>query len=254
MNNTDIKLFLKTYKRNLVPVISLPKSASQTFFERLKHLYSANSLFIEPKIYAGMGHDFPIERKIKFSLAKTHFYYGHSSASGYLFNFFKFYNKFDHALLLVRPLKSCFQSYINHIEKYKYGPLDNRILDMPLFMDDWHASSYNLKMNYVLNFVLPLYIKLIKSWIAAQKAYKFNLRIISYNEIIEDGENLFDEIEGLYPFLKKSDSMENLALIKKNISTNYHQIKDFNQKQLDLIEAMLKFIDLDSNIKDYLLS
>jgi len=250
---TEAELFIKTYKRNLIPVISFPKSGSQTFFKRLKVLFHKGSIYIEPKIFAGSGHSFPIVQKVPFSLSLNHFYYGHALASGYLFNFFKYYKKFNKVLFLIRPLKDCIISYHSHIIKHGFGPLDLRIKNNPTYSANWESLDISEQIDKILNFILPEYIKLIESWHLASSSYSFAIRHVCFEEIASNSTNLFQEIHESFPFLVSEDLSKPIDHVKKNISNNPPSRYEFSSSQKQKIKDCVNISTLDASLKDYLL-
>lgn len=257
------KLFQATNK-GVAVYSAFPKSASQHILNLLTIGTNSQLEIISPKMSNGFGHNFINTKSIYGKLSnyfKNILIYGHIPYHEYNSAVIKNLTNQHRVLISIRPLPDVVVSYKEHVEKGGgFGPLDYRIPGLAECNPNWNNLSEHEKYDFIIQFIIPWYVRYIIGWLSAATEYK--LKFITFEE-----HTLFpyEALVSVSEFLKIQIDKDKLSLELQNGSvekSNFNVGKRgrgyqaLNARQLSTINAMFSSFGgeiFGSNIVKYLL-
>lgn len=171
-NRIRLNIFRKTGCRFFV-FSAFPKSASAYLKTLLKLVCTDNLNMVKSKICHGFGHNFVSESILlsKLKLRKDLLLYGHIPYNHYNISIIEKFADELKILISLRPLPDVVVSYKDHVDKGKLGPLDYHTADLSECYQGWQDAKDETKYDYVINYILPWYVRFVASWLEASKKW-----------------------------------------------------------------------------------
>ena len=239
-----------------------PKSASTYLRNLLKIVCRKNMKIVAPKISDGFGHNFISEAEVlkKLNIRKDLMLYGHIPYNHHNATVIKKLTHTPQVIVSLRPLPDLVISYKEHVDKNKFGPLDYRIAGMSECYSGWQSADDEKKFDYIINYILPWYIRFIASWKAASKIWRTDF--ITFEEhTLHPADSLSNIVQFLQLVTKTSElealkNPDNVPQKKFNVGLSGRGLKILKQEQVDRIKALVSLYDdffAKSNLGKYLL-
>jgi hypothetical protein len=236
---------------------AFPKSASAYLRTLLKFACKGNLKVVNAKIDNGFGHNFISESILlsKLKLRRDLLLYGHIPYNHYNINIIEKFTSELKIIISLRPLPDVVVSYKDHVDKEKSGPLDYHTATLPECYPGWQEAEDDTKYDYVINYILPWYVRFVASWIEASK--KWPTDFISFEE-----HTLYpaDCLLNITRFLRLEIDPSKIELIRNsedvpkknfNVGVSGRGMKLLKAAQIDRIKEIVGFYN-DSFFKSYL--
>jgi len=257
------RIFSKVNRRRIAIYSAFPKSASQHLINLIKIGTDNKTIIVSAKTGSGWGHNIINEEKIYLDIPnyfKHKVLYGHFPFSAHNNHALKTLAPNSNIIVSIRPLPDVVISYKEHIDRKGFGPLDLRIIGASEGNQNWNNLDDNKKYDYIINFVIPWYIRYIMGWLVGAKEWP--LRIITFEEhtlfpykLLESVSD-FLKIQITATSVKEKVSPKNIQLTNYNVGRMGRGRQILSREQLITIQNILSFFGesiLDSNIGKYLL-
>ncbi len=261
------KILRKIYPRvnhgRIAIYSAFPKSASQHLLNLIKVGTDNKIRIIASKTGSGWGHNIINEEKICTDLRSYFKYkilYGHFPFTELNNDILKILAPNSNIIVSIRSLPDVAISYKEHIDRGRYGPLDPRVIGASEGNSNWNNLDDSKKYDYIINFIMPWYIRYIIGWLVGAKEWP--LRIITFEEhtlfpceLLESVSN-FLQIPITATSVKEKLSSKNMQLTNYNVGQIGRGFRALSREQLITIQNLFSFFGspiLDSNIGKYLL-
>lgn len=252
-HRTNCRIFIFT---------AYPKSASTHLRNLLKIVCRKSIEIVSPKISDGFGHNFISEAEVlkKLNFRKDVMLCGHMPYNSHNATVIKKFTQTPQVIVSLRPLPDLVISYKEHVDKIKFGPLDYRIAGMSECYSGWQSADDGKKIDYIINYILPWYVRFVASWKAASK--KWRTDFITFEEhTLYPADSLSNIVQFLQLVVNTSElealkNPENVPPKKINVGLSGRGLKILKQEQLDRIKELVTLYDdlfAESNLGKYLL-
>lgn len=166
------KLFRIAYQ-DVILYAAFPKSASHHLLYLIETASKEKIKVFQPKIIHGFGHNFISEEKILntnlIGYQNRLLLYGHIPYHQHNSTVLKRLHDKVKIIISIRSLPDVVISYKEHIDKKGYGPLDHYIDGTPEVNPEWFHMNDEKKYDFIIDFIIPWYIRFIMSWISGAK-------------------------------------------------------------------------------------
>jgi hypothetical protein len=196
--------------------VTMPKSGSTWVSSILEQGLAKKNWhvtdLIPPYAYGNREQEIdPISLLLKGNLDKNNFFtYQHCLYSDYALRFIQY---FDVKLILqVRNIFDCLVSAKDYIEK--------AYLKVPvafLSYDEWMKLPEDRKLQFIVDFVAPWYIRFWAGWSTVINNPDVNVKLVSYDDLLADSENVFLD---LFRFAGEDVTPDELQLLTDALKEN----------------------------------
>jgi hypothetical protein len=238
------RIFMK-FGGNFFVYSAFPKSASQYLVALMAKAFEGRLKVIRAKSGPGLGHSFISEEKLFRDLhyRKDILLYGHIPCIYSNLRIIEKLTKTPKIIITIRPLADIVISYKEHIDKIGYGPIDYCTNDIPECHPEWHVLSDESKFDYLIQYVVPWYIRFVTGWQEAAK--RIPIEFITFEEHTLFPKDCLRNIAGFFNMdmdyseidkLNTTDTLPGTNLNKGKAGRGFSQLK---QRQLDRINEIV---------------
>jgi len=180
--NRIVKAFYQSANKGMLVYAAFPKSGSQHLLSLISKCTGVRTKLMTPKLGTGYGHNFISKRKLLTSpgFGRRLILYGHFPYHKYNISIIEQFSANPMAIVSIRALPDVVVSYKDHIDKAGSGPLDYRIDGIIEGNVAWHDLDDRGKYDYIIQFVMPWYVRFIAGWLEGTK--RWPTEIVTFEE------------------------------------------------------------------------
>lgn len=223
---------------------------------KFEAMFAETHQMVIAKTSAGFGHNFISKERLysqkfdsKHVAIQGHFpltAYNDTLLSGVCLN--------KKAICTIRSLPDLIVSHYDHVNTRIYGPHDFRIVDAPIENLNWSNLSEESRLDYIIKFCCPWYIRFVNSWMLSSRL-GWNTQIIYFEDYTRDIQAVLSEVND------KLDISSQFNLdINPDEKVNYNAGKNgrgkevLSKRQLKEIQTMVELLIPDKAMQNYLMN
>jgi len=241
---------------------AFPRSGSQHLLNLIATCTGNRTKVVKAKLGTSFGHNFISMRKLLTnpSFGKRLILYGHFPYHKYNISIIEQFSAKPMAMVSIRALPDVVVSYKDYVDKAGFGPLDYRIDGMTEGNAAWHELDDQGKYDYIIQFVMPWYVRFIAGWLEGAKRWPTEL--VTFEEhsrhpwqcLVHLGKALNLEMDAAaLELLKTPATLERRNL---NVGIDGRGFELLSEQQRDGIRKLLSYYGhafMQSDLTKYLL-
>jgi len=260
--NAIARAFYQSANKGMLVYAAFPRSGSQHLVNLITKCTGDRTKLLKAKLGTSYGHNFISKQKLLThpGFGRRLVLYGHFPYHRYNISIIEKFSANPMALVSIRALPDVVVSYKDHVDMAGFGPLDYRVDGMIEGNAAWHDLDDQGKYDYIIQFVMPWYVRFIAGWLEGAK--RWPTEFVTFEEytrypwqcLVHLGEALKLEMDAAaLELLKTPATLEKIHL---NVGIDGRGFEVLSGKQRDGIRKLLSYHGnafLQSNLTKYLL-